>query len=403
MISCDFAPNETLDDAWLSLKLILQPWRWYKGKESQKINKQILSKFKIFPFLSGRAALYHLLKTLEFPKNSEILVQGFTCEAVVLPILANNLRPIYADIETDTFSLDPIDVDKKITSKTRAIILQHSFGLMPKHRATIMSLAKKHHLLLIEDIAHGFSNFKFGISNLKSVYLMSFGRSKALSSVFGGAIATNDKKTAQKIESAQRTLQKPNSLFIFRTLLYKPLAFLIKSTYDLFLGKIIHKILVFIPVLIPEITKKEKKGNYDFLLDKSYPNALAILLLHQLKKFDQIQKQRTRICQIYQQKISNSQFLNLKFQTSNLPLNRYPLLLKNREQVIKQAKKKNIYLGTWYSQPVAPKSLDLKKMRYELGTCPTAEKICQRIINLPTNIKTHQALQLINILKHDPN
>ena len=113
MISTDFAPNESWDDAWESIKLLFQPWRWKKGQETELVKKEILSKLlitnhqlRINLFLSGRSALYFLLKSLNLPKNSEVIVQAFTCEAVVLPILANNLKPVYVDIEKKTYSMD---------------------------------------------------------------------------------------------------------------------------------------------------------------------------------------------------------------------------------------------------------------------------------------------------------
>jgi len=429
MISCDFAPNEAWDDAWIAFKLILQPWKWKKGKELDLIKEILLQKIygscQKFPsrqcstcverpqdlcavgippssathkfsanlFLSGRSALNYLLKSLNLPKESEIIVQGFTCEAVVLPILANNLRPVYVDIETESFSFDPIDLEKKITSKTRTIILQHSFGITPKHREIIISIAKQHRLLLIEDIAHGFQSQKLKVKSQKSIYLMSFGRSKAISSVFGGAIVTNNKSIARKLELIEKNLPKPNLFFIFRTVIYKPLSMVIRLTYDFLLGKIIHKLINLFAIFPPEITKKEKRGEYSSFFDKAYPNALAILLLHQLNKVDQVNKQRAKICQVYQRKISN-----LKSKISNLALSRYPLLVKNRSPIITKAQKQNIFLGNWYNQPVGPASLNLAKVQYQLGSCPVAEEVCQHIINLPTNITIVSAKRIITLI-----
>src|SRR3989344_4757155 len=104
MISTDFAPNEAWDDAWISLKNLFQPWLWKKGEECQSIKQKLVS--KLFPnnhigidrakmvnlFLSGRSALYYLLQSINLPKGSEVLVQAFTCEAVVLPIIGLGLK-----------------------------------------------------------------------------------------------------------------------------------------------------------------------------------------------------------------------------------------------------------------------------------------------------------------------
>ncbi len=408
MISVDFAPNESWDDAWISLKLLLQPWRWKSGKELNLAKKKVLKKMlhvtgymlHVSFFLSGRAGLFTILQALHLPKDMEVLVQAFTCEAVILPMLANGLKPVYVDIEEKTFSIDPIDLQKKITDKAKVLILQHSFSMTPAHRDHVLSLVKKHKLLLIEDIAHGYSvqkNPKSKIQNLKSTFLMSFGRSKALSSVFGGAVVTSNKELQQKLEQYEASLQMPSMSFIFRLLLYKPFSVLIKATYDIFIGKLIHKLINLVRLIPLEITNKEKSGKYDQLLDKAYPNALSILLLRQLHKYEQIQKNRALICDIYSKKISNFKF-RISNKIPNSSLLRYPVLVENPNLILQKASKQNIFLGNWYNQVVAPKSISLAKMKYKRGTCPNAEALCGKIINLPTNISYQEALKVIELV-----
>lgn len=391
MISADFAPNESWDDAWLSLKLLFQPWRWKNGPELGEIKKRILdllsgtrSKFHVLPFLSGRSALFHLLKFFQLPKDSEVIIQAFTCEAVVLPILANNLKPVYIDIEAETYSMDPIDLESKITPKARVLILQHTFGLTPNRRTEIVELVKKHNLVLIEDIAHTIKSLSKEGFKTTSFYLMSFGRSKAVSSVFGGAIVTNK-------NLAIKQLSLPSYGFIARLLFYKPLSVLIKSTYDFYLGKILHKIINKLQILVPEISAKEKRVGLDSILDKAYPNALAILLLHQLDKYEQIQRNRALSVAYYSKNRNKS------------PLIRFPILVGNRKHLLKQAAKKNVYLGKWYDQVVAPKDLDLAKLGYKLGCCPVAEEICRKIINLPTVINKKGAEKIMKLIEEYGN
>jgi dTDP-4-amino-4,6-dideoxygalactose transaminase len=406
MISADFAPNESLSDAWISLKLLFQPWRWKRGNEIKEVKKKILQnlqlvssiKHQVSLFLTARSALYHLLQSLNLSANDEIIVQGFTCEAVILPILANNLTPVYVDIESQTFSFNPIELQKKITDKTKVVVLQHTFGLTPINRSKVLSLIRKHKLLLIEDIAHGYNQvFIDGLKHDEIEdhhLLMSFGRSKALSSVFGGAIITNQTDVAIKLQRVENTLQYPSLLFILRLLVYKPLSVFIKNTYNLGIGKLVHKTIQALKFLIPEITQKEKDGAYDFLLDKAYPNALAVLLLTQLDTYEQIQENRALICSLYNKNLSSS----IKHLTSSFSLLRYPLLVDNPELLRKKAAKRNIFLGNWYNQVVAPKSISLKKMKYRRGMCPKAEELSQKIVNLPTNITYHEALKVINLV-----
>ncbi len=407
MITTDFAPNESWDDAWLSLKLIFQPWRWKKGKESEEVKEKIKNllnvtsyKLHVACFLSGRSALYLLLKSLNLPRSSEVLVQAFTCEAVVLPILANNIKPVYIDIESETYSMDFNSLTRKLvnqkTNLTKVLILQHTFGLTPKYRDQILKLAREKKLIIVEDLAHGLNPSFFKSNpytlNPNTYFLLSFGRSKMFSSVFGGAILSFNNETMKQLSN----LTYPSLMFIFKALLYKPLSMLVKSTYDIFyLGKILHKMLDKFGLLIPEITSKEKKGRYDELFNKAYPNALSGLLLHQLQKFDRTQQQRAKICRVYSRFLKKS---NQQLVINNRPLIRFPLLVNNRDEILAYAKERNIFLGTWYDQIVAPKELDLGRVEYKSGSCPKAEETCQKIINLPTNISVNEAERVVNTL-----
>ena len=82
----------------------------------------------------------------------------------------------------------------------------------------------------------------------------------------------------------------------------------------------------------------------------------------------------------------------------NSPLLRYPLLVENRNLILQKARRQNIFLGKWYDQVVAPKDLDLERVEYKLGSCPVAEGIGKKIINLPTNITLKKAEEIVNIL-----
>ncbi len=393
MISTGFAPNEDWDDAFASLKLLYQPWKWLNGKETLEVKKQILNLFNIEHLtwnveliLTGRAALFMLLQSLKVPNHSEVLIQAFTCEAVVLPILANHLKPIYVDIESESFSMQENDLQKKLSPKSKVLILQHTFGIEPKSRTKILEIAKKNNLIVIEDLAHGFNAKILNSKNLTSdrYYLLSFGRSKSISSVFGGAIISPNIGTIP----ISNNLIYPSYWFIFRCLLYKPLVMIIKSTYDLILGKIVHSNVNRLHLLVPEITKQEKMGHYDLLFNKSFPNAFAVLLLNQFKKIERTQENRAEICTIYNGKL-------LKKITAVI---RFPVLVSNRDNLLTQLRKKNIFLGRWYDQVVAPKDIDLDRVGYMKGSCPQAEEVCKKIINLPTNISQDNSKRVINAL-----
>lgn len=401
MISTDFAPNETLKDALASFKILIQPWFFKRGKSLFRV-KQRLKKFfpnqDVFLFLTARAGLYRLLQALELEKSSKVLVQGFTCEAVILPILELGLKPVFVDIEETTYSFDIDSLQEKIDKKTKVLILQHTFGLTPIYRKKVFDLAKKHDIIVIEDLAHGFDSALFDESQTMRQYphcalLLSFGRSKAISSVFGGAVVTRSKKLADRLKEAEKTLVYPTFLFILQCLIYKPLSVLIKASYDMLFGKVLHGFLESLSVLPKEISTKEKGGNFDPMFLKAYPNALAYLLQRQFKRFDQIQQHRLSISKIYiRHFLKNASPLVLQ------PYLRFPVLCENRDRLLGDLKKHQIFLGTWY-EVISPRGVPLSKLGYRRGSCPNAERIAAKIVNLPTQVSEKQAKMLIKHLK----
>lgn len=397
MLSVEFAPNEHWDDAWLSLATIFQPWRWEKGPEIDKVRSQIANMVShepedVFFYLSGRAGLYHLIKNLALPAGSEIIVTGFTCEAVVLPIIANNCTPIYSDISDLDYSIDPSKTPPLISKKAKCLLIQHTFGIPPR-RDTLIALAKKHDLIVIEDLAHGFQKNIFKNDDVQTIKLLSFGRSKSMSSVFGGAVITGERSLQKKLVADNDNLRRLTNGNLVKLLLYKPLACLVKSTYSfLHLGKLLHKVFVKTGLLVPEISKKEKRGEYDSYLDLRLPNALAILLSHQLAKYEQTYENRQRVVSIYRQALKG------KLQ-DDFSLARYPVLVRDREKVLAECRKYGLYLGKWYTQVVAPAEVDLKKMGYTKGDCPVAENVCNHIVNLPTFVSEEQARDITEIVR----
>lgn len=407
MISCDLAPNENWDDVLASLKIFCQPWRWYQKNEILISQKYILDYLKnpkasLHFFLTGRFALYHLLKSLNFKKGNEIIVPAFTCEAVVLPILALGLKPVFADIEKNNYSTDYNNLKSLISKKTSCLLIQHTFGFRPTYQEKIIKLALKNNLVVIEDLSHGFFNYqtpsiikeRLKSKNLNYFLLLSFGRSKSISSVFGGAIVSFNKKIDKKLKQHLKFIPKVTYSQLIKLLIYKPIVFIIKKTYNILgLGKLIH-FLYRNSFLFPlEITPKEKNGQLDQSFNYQYPNALAYLLLNQIKKIEKTNQKRLETTHFYQKELS-------LLKTNDI-LIRFPYLVKNPKKLIEIMKKNNVYLSRWYEQVVAPKDFPLKITGYKKGSCKTAEKVCQSIVNLPTNIDIADAKKIVKILKEN--
>lgn len=400
MISVEFAPNETPQDAFFALKILTQPWKWRRGKEVTKLRQRLRKRFfadksDIYFFLTGRCALYHFLKSLSLKENDEVLVQGFTCEAVVLPILAQKLKPVYVDINQSDLSMNLDSLEKQYTSKSKVLILQHTLGMTPVNRSKILAFAREKKLVVLEDLAHGFDPTLFNKKTQPTSLLVSFGRSKSLSGVFGGAIITGNKKCADYLAKVEKNLRYPSTFFMAKMALYKALSVLIKATYPMYLGRIIHFVTNYLQLIPSEITKKEKNGEYDEAYAKAFPNISALFILQQLNRFNDVHRKRSQIARYYYDKFHQEKpHMNAYL--------RYPYYAKNRAKLQKKLKQKGILLGRWYDQVIAPNELDLKKVLYKEGTCPQAEIICNSVVNLPTFVTRKQAQQITKYIhKYD--
>ncbi len=397
MITTTFAPNETVGDMWYAFRLLFQPWQWTKGKAAPKLRLRLKKRFfwessTIHFTLAARSALYNFLKAYNLPENSEVLVQAFTCEAVILPILEQKLTPIFIDINQSDFSMDLDDLTKKYTPQAKVLILQHSFGITPLKRTKIIEFAKEKKLILLEDLAHGFEPDLYKDKSQYGSLLLSFGRSKAISSVFGGAIISRYKKVDDYFSNLEKHIRYPSFLFNFKLLLYKLLAYPIKATHWLYIGKFIHLAMTSTNMFIPEISKREKQGKYDEQYSKGLPNICGLFLLNQLQRYNDVLKKRGEVAEYYETLLPK----NDRYSKATL---RYPYITEKKEEVIKKAYAKGIILGRWYEQIVAPNGIDLNQMMYKKGSCPKAENICTRILNLPTNVTKKQAERIVNIIK----
>jgi perosamine synthetase len=391
MYNLNFAPNENSTEAWRSLRILLQPDIWYGHSSFNRVRERVgqltqTESTKVFLMLSARGALCSLLRSLHLPPGSEVIVQGFTCEAVVLPIIECHLTPIYVDIEPHTFSMDIESLQKAISGKTKIIILQHSFGMTPLNRVAVLEIAHSNNILVIEDLAHGFYPAIFTDQDpVQTIKLLSFGRSKLLSAVHGGAIVITQTELARAFSLAYDKLPFPSSMFVIKSFLYKMLAPTILFSTPFLIGKVLHKVINYLHLFTREISQTEKEGHYDSWLEKQFPNALAALLLPNLQQYEKLIQIRKNKADIYQQ------ILGGQYPSTNLPLLRFPLLVNNRQAILDTMKVKGIVLGTWYKQPIAPTGLDLAKVQYRTGSCPEAEQICQKIINLPNSVTDQEA------------
>jgi len=157
---------------------------------------------KAITVANGTTGLLLLLKALGL--KGEVIVPSFTFVPTVAAIVWNGLTPVFADINPQTFNLDPVSVEQSITDRTSAILAVHVFG-NPCGIATLSEIAGKHKVELVFDAAHAlgaeYHSRKVGCFGTAEVFSLS--ATKLVPAGEGGVITTDCEELAGKIASAR--------------------------------------------------------------------------------------------------------------------------------------------------------------------------------------------------------
>lgn len=154
------------------------------------------------PCNSGTDALYLALRSLDIGPGDEVITSPFTFIATAEAISATGATPVFVDIERATFNLNPAHIEAAITSRTRALLPVHLFG-RPVDMTTIMALAERYHLPVIEDCAQatGASWHHQKVGSIGKAGCFSFFPTKNLGGCGdGGALTTDDPDLAAKAQ-----------------------------------------------------------------------------------------------------------------------------------------------------------------------------------------------------------
>lgn len=159
---------------------------------------------------SGTDALFLTLKALGIGPGDEVIVPAFTFISTVLAIVYTGAKPVLVDVDPRTYTIDVSHIQTHITSRTKAILPVHLYGL-PADMDSVVALAKNHDLLVVEDAcqAHGARYKGEPVGGLGDAGCFSFYPSKNLGAYGdGGAVTTNSKRLSGRIRQLRNIGQK---------------------------------------------------------------------------------------------------------------------------------------------------------------------------------------------------
>ena len=351
-------------------KIIQSGVHWCLGEEIEELEKRICKYLDInycVTFNSGGSALYALMLAYDFKPGDEIIVPSFTFIATAYAPLYVGAKPVFADIEKETLGLDPEDVKKKITKRTKAIIPIH-YGGIPCKIEELKDIAEKHNLILIEDAAEAFGAKVRNkcVGTFGNAAIFSFCQNKIFSTGEGGCVVTNDKKLYEKLK-------------------------LIRSYGRISLENYF-----------------EKESNIDYIeigYNLRLSTIQAALGISQLKKVDKLIAMRRNIANYYNNRLKDIEGIEiLKEKKNNFSVYQlYSILVKDkvlRDNLLKYLEKRKI-ASKVYFHPCHKYSI-FKKLGYSEIHLPITEEISNKILSLPIypHIKKEEQDHIINSIKH---
>jgi perosamine synthetase len=170
-------------------------------QEFETILKTYMNVKHVIAVNSGTSALHASLLSIGIKQGDEVILPSFTFVATANSVMAAGATPIFADINKQDYTIDVVDIEKKINKSTKAIIPVHLYG-HPSNMNEINSIAREHSLYVIEDACQslGSTYFQKQTGTLSDIGCFSFYASKVITTGEGGAIATNNDDFAENLK-----------------------------------------------------------------------------------------------------------------------------------------------------------------------------------------------------------
>ena len=325
-----------------SLNTAIKNSNFIKGKKTQLLEKKLCNVFKCKNALtlnSGTDALIVAIKSLNLKKGDEILTTSNTWISSAYAIELNNCKPVFVDVNKNDFQMNVNLIERKITKKTKAIIVTHLYG-MPNDMDKIIQISKKYSLFIIEDIAQShLAEYKKKITgNFGNIACMSFYPSKNLGALGdGGAILTNSKKYFLRCKSYAN---------------YGAVDF---RNSD-------HKIIG---------------------INSRLDEIQAYFILEKLKYLKKETQKRLNLSKIYNQHCNKLgiKVISINKNSKNV-YHLYVIVIKNRNLVKKKLKENGINCQIHYKIPIHLQTA-FKHLNYKKGDLPVTEHLSKHILSIP--------------------
>lgn len=173
--------------------------------------KGYLGSKRVFSFNAGRTALYVALQALRLKSGNEVIVPAYTCAIVFEIVLRLGLKPVFVDVDRETYNINPEKIPDAITPATKAVIPVHLFG-HPCDMDNICEISNKYDLFIVEDVAQALGAEIKGkkVGTFGDLAIFSFGPGKSITGGEGGAMAVNNEELMEQVAQIHSKLPSPS-------------------------------------------------------------------------------------------------------------------------------------------------------------------------------------------------
>jgi dTDP-4-amino-4,6-dideoxygalactose transaminase len=347
-----------------------------------------------FLYFRGRVGLHAALRALGVGRGDEVALQAFTCVAVAEGVMATRARPLFIDIEAGGVNMSADDLRKKITPNTRAVVVQHTFGI-PADMGPILEVAGQAGLPVIEDCCHTLRSTYRGkqVGAFGAAAFYSFEWGKPIVAGLGGGLVANDPALRERIEGMQGDYQEPSGRiewkirfqFLAYHTLYRPsLYWFVRSLYHTVSG---------LGLVVGSYNPVREEGPLPADFSRTIARSCKRRLAARLPSVDDLAATTAKVTAEYDAGIPTAGFHRpIAPPDSNTVLARYPLLVENKSELLERARRARVELASWYGTPVHPLPRESwPQVHYVAGSCPNAEAAAARIVSLPTHSRVRPA------------
>jgi dTDP-4-amino-4,6-dideoxygalactose transaminase len=359
-----------------------------------------------FSFWKGRVALYAIFKAMGIGPGDEVVLPGYTCVMDVNPVKYLGAKPVYVDIEPETFNINVELLGEKITVNTKAIIAQHTYGY-PCNMDAIMNIADEYDIPVIEDCCLAFGSKYKGktVGTFGKAAYFSFQWNKPYTTGLGGMAVTSDTELAEKIGLlCGKELCQPSKreLVLLTVQLAAYRAFVYPRTTAF--AQSIFRYLTKKAVVVGSSSASEYKPEMPPDFFKAMSGVQARSGLKQLTKIDANIAHRKKMALVYDRLLEEKGWPVRRYDTSVTEpvMVRYPVRIAQKDEALAKAAKAGVELGSWFECPLHPIETPLEVYDYKIGMCPEAEKASREVVNLPLHPRADEktAKRTVEFITH---